>query len=395
MSSRRYTRLWGVISAVVMLCAVTVLSCSDSDTGTTPEPLDGACCFEGGDCGIMTREECEDQDGFWQGGGSLCDPNPCPEEFVGACCIPGGSCEVLTLEQCDAGNGSWHGPGSVCDPNPCPDPPTGVVWIPAGYVRLGEEGVWGAEPAHDVHVAGFWMGRYEVTNSEYREFIDAGGYDREALWHPLGWAWRIRQDIRLPAGWNSEEHNGGGIAGNGRFPVAGVSWWEADAYCRWAGGRLPTEAEWEKAAKGGCEMWGEPAECDAESSPGYPWGDGISGQRANYLESGDPFDNATTPAGFYDGTIHNGFQTVDSPGPYGLYDVAGNAWEWTSTRHGDYPYDAGDGREEPPAGENECCRVLRGGSYQVEEDELRCAHRHYIGPSNREFTFGFRLAGGW
>ncbi len=393
MSSRRHTRLPGLISTAFLLCAAAVLSCSDSDPGTTPEPLDGACCFEGGGCEILTREECDDQDGFWQGGGSACDPNPCPEEFVGACCIPGGGCEVLTLEDCDARNGAWHGPGSVCSPNPCPDPPTGVVWIPAGYVRLG--GVWGAEPAHDVHVAGFWIGTYEVTNAGYLEFIDAGGYDRESWWHPLGWGWRIREDIRHPAGWNSEEHHGGGIQGNGHFPVIGVSWWEADAYCRWAGGRLPTEAEWERAARGGCEMWGDPAECDAASTPSYPWGEGISGQRANYWGSGGPYDNSVTPVGFYDGSTRNGFPTVDSPSPYGLYDVAGNAWEWTSTRHMDYPYQAGDGREDPPASENECCRVLRGGSYLVEEEELRCSHRNYIGPTNREFTFGFRLAGDW
>ncbi len=268
----------------------------------------------------------------------------------------------------------------------------GMIWIPAGHVRLGQAGVPNAEPVHDIWIDGFWIGRYEVTNEEYAAFIDAGGYENPEWWNPVGWDWRVANSITLPLNWNSNQYHGGGIPGNEDFPVNGVSWWEADAWCRWAGKRLPTEAEWEKAAKGGCEMWGDPEQCDDSDTPTYPWGEGISGQQANYSGSGAPWV-VTTPVGFYDGRNHHGFQTIDSPSPYGLYDVAGNVMEWTSTKYESYPYDADDGRENPPEIYNEWGRVLRGGSWYNAPRHLRCAVRnYYLLPNNRNHFGGFRCA---
>ncbi len=255
-----------------------------------------------------------------------------------------------------------------------------MIWIPAGYVRLGQSGISDAPP-HDVWVDGFWIGKYEVTNGEYAAFIAAGGYTTEAYWNPVGWDWRVANSITLPENWNSNTYHGGGIPGNEGFPVNGVSWWEADAYCRWAGKRLPTEAEWEKAAKG-----------PSPDTPTYPWGEGISGQQANYINSGDPWDNNTTPVGFYDGRTYQGFQTIDSPSPYGLYDVAGNVWEWTSTKREAYPYDPDDGRENPPETWDECCRVFRGGSWNHITLDLRCAARFRSNPVSRSSSGGFRCA---
>lgn len=271
------------------------------------------------------------------------------------------------------------------------DGPVGTVWIPAGNVRLGQVGV--AEPVNDFYVQGFYIDIYEVSNAKYREFIDAGGYTGEPWWNPVGWAWRVQNDITLPNYWNDPAVHGGGIAGNEQFPVIGVSWWEADAYCRWAGGRLPTEAEWEKAAKGGCETHGDAGQCDALDTPTYPWGEGISGLRANYYQSGDPYENNgwTTPLGYYDGANQCGFQTTDSPSPYGLYDVAGNAWEWCSTKYADYPYNPNDGRENPPATFDECCRVLRGGAWTSNSYlHLRVALRSDWSPDGRGSDRGFR-----
>jgi formylglycine-generating enzyme required for sulfatase activity len=274
-------------------------------------------------------------------------------------------------------------------------PPGGMVWIQPGNVRLGQAGI--AEPVNDFYVEGFYIDKCEVSNAKYKAFIDAGGYTTEAYWNPVGWVWRVANSITLPENWsNNVCCHGGGIAGNEQFPVNGVSWWEADAYCRWAGGRLPTEAEWEKAAKGGCEIHGDPGQCDASDTPTYPWGEGISGPQANDWNSGDPYENDgwTTPVGYYDGSNHGGYQTIDSPSPYGLYDVAGNVWEWCSTALESYPYDPNDGREEPPVFHSMCCRVLRGGSWHngYGDYTLRCAGREGNSPAVRYTNFGFRCA---
>ncbi|MBM3316422.1 MAG: SUMF1/EgtB/PvdO family nonheme iron enzyme [Candidatus Eisenbacteria bacterium] len=269
-------------------------------------------------------------------------------------------------------------------------PPPGMVWIPAGPVRMGQEGV--TVPEHDVQVEGFHIDIHEVSNARYAEFIAAGGYSTETWWHPVGWAWKVEQGVTQPEGWDSEARHGGGVPGHEAFPVNGVSWWEADAYCRWAGRRLPTEVEWEKAAKGGCETHGDLGGCDDADTPTYPWGEGCGGQRANYYLSGDPYERNgwTTPTGYYDGSDRDGFQTIDSPGPYGLYDTSGNVREWCSTRLVPYPYDPGDGREDPPATADECCRVLRGGSWGQNEFGLRCASRSEHVPSHRTGHIGFR-----
>jgi formylglycine-generating enzyme required for sulfatase activity len=157
---------------------------------------------------------------------------------------------------------------------------------------------------------------------------------------------------------------------------------------------LPTEAKWEKAAKGGCETHGDPETCDASDTPTYPWGEGITGPQANYYQSGDPYENNgwTTPVGCYDGTNHGGHQTINSPSPYGLYDVAGNVWEWCSTKYAAYPYNPNEGRENPPVSYSECCRVLRGGSWDDDDVYgLRSAYRSYNGnPLGRTIVIGFR-----
>jgi formylglycine-generating enzyme required for sulfatase activity len=357
---------------------------ADIDSLTFYEAI-GSCCALDGTCTVTTQAACT---GIWIEAG-VCDPNPCPEPD-GSCCLPTGACSVTKQAQC-AGARTMFG---ICDPNLCPQLHDGMVWIPPGNVRLGQAGI--ADPVNDFYIDGFYIDRYEVTNAKYKAFIDAGGYTTEAYWNPVGWAWRVANSITLPDSWNSNTYHGGGISGNEQFPANGMSWWEADAYCRWAGGRLPTEAEWEKAAKGGCETHGDSGQCDASDTPMYPWGEGITGAQANYNESGDPYDNWngwTTPVGYYDGSNHEGYQTVDSPSPYGLYDVTGNVWEWCSTKYAAYPYIPDDGRENPPVVDSECCRVMRGGSSNnyLSLGLLRCAYRYPDSPATyRSWGLGFR-----
>jgi formylglycine-generating enzyme required for sulfatase activity len=364
----------------------------DVTVGTSPPS--GSCCALDGVCTVTLRAGCT---GAWTVAG-VCTPNPCVE--TGSCCVLDGTCAVTTQAAC---TGTWI-PAGVCTPNPCPTqpPPTGMVWIPAGSVRLGQPNF--ETPVNDFYVESFYIDRYEVSNAKYKAFIDAGGYTTEGYWNSFGWAWRVENGITLPDGWESNTYHGGGVAGNEQFPVNGVSWYEADAYCRWAGKRLPTEAEWEKAAKGGCETHGDPGLCDAFDTPNYPWGEGIVGPQANTSGSGDPYDHdgdyggSTTPVGYYDGSNHGGYQTIDSPSPYGLYDVTGNVQEWCSTLHDSYPYNPNDGRENPPESRYEnSARVLRGGSWMNGAGvDLWCAFRqsyyHTGEPYDRSYRIGFRCA---
>jgi len=154
-------------------------------------------------------------------------------------------------------------------------------------------------------------------------------------------------------------------AGYENHPATMVTWFGARAYCEYYGWRLPTEAEWEKAAKG-------------TSQRAYPWGDEITPQHANYYHSKDPFETAegfsdTTPVGFYNGQRYGDFQTVDAASPYGVYDMAGNVWEWTADDYPQIHY-----------------RYLRGGSKADYAYDLRTWSRNSVEPEYRSPGIGFR-----
>ena len=232
-------------------------------------------------------------------------------------------------------------------------PPEGMVLIPAGEFQMGSDnGDDDEKPVHTVYVDAFYMDVYEVTMGQYRKFLRATGH-------------------RALPDWVSE------YSPTDMHPVVGVSWHDAMAYATWAGKRLPTEAEWEKTARGGLQ------------GQEYPWGNGIDGSKANY----DKNVGTTMPVGSYGA---NG---------YGLYNMAGNVWEWCLDAYAADFY-ARSPRRNPLAGEMTLrevsanyrnvttSRVLRGGSWLDSAQSQRDAVRYYGTPTYTSGYVGFRCARG-
>ncbi len=230
-------------------------------------------------------------------------------------------------------------------------------------------------PVHRVHVGELWIARFAVTQAEYGHFVRATGHRRPSvgdlpLIATLGHE-DLFTELSAPYGWDSDQPP----AGRGTHPVVLVTCDDAKAYCRWLSQvlgrtvRLPTEAEWEKAARGGLE------------SARYPWGNEIDASRANFLaDEADKRARGTRPAGAY------------APNGYGLYDMSGNVWEWVSDWYAADYYAVCEPQDPagPPGG---TLRVVRGGSW-VNEDValLRCGCRHKVPPDTYSYSIGFRVA---
>lgn len=303
-----------------------------------------------------------------------------------------------------------------------------MSFIPAGWFQMGDpwyEGFSSEWPAHAVYVSSFWLGAYEVTNQQYAE--------------ALNWAWAqgglitVSNDAVFQSGtgnyfpycttststspsqitWDGSTF--GVVTGKEDHPMLRVSWYGAVAYCNWrsamrgappcydlstwtcdfgaAGYRLPTEAEWEKAA-----AW-DPIEQRHYRFGEHTDGCGyncLDGQRANYLNSGDPFEIpealATTPVGYYDGTVHDGYATQNAQAYYGCYDMSGNAWEWCYDWYSNTYYSSSPPTDPtgPAAGMG---RVLRGGGWGSDAYLCRSARRAVLAPNVYYYVdIGFRCA---
>lgn len=241
------------------------------------------------------------------------------------------------------------------------------IEIPAGEFEMGSDSLDALDnerPRHRVYLDSYLIDKYPVTCGEYRQFMLAGGYQNQELWSPAGWEWLQNNSIIQPLYWKED-------AVWDNHPVCGVSWYEADAYARFVEKRLPTEAEWEKAAS-----W----DAAAGVRRTYPWGEALpDGELCNhnYIYRG------TTPV--------NAHPTGESS--YGLQDVLGNVWEWTASW-----FDGYEGFEYYPYrgysqvyfdGEH---RVLKGGSWVTRPFGLRCSFRNWYHPFVREIFAGFRCA---
>ncbi len=226
-----------------------------------------------------------------------------------------------------------------------------LVRIPAGEYRLGSEsGTPPERPAHRVALGSFYIGQHPVTNAQYQQFVVATGHRAPCL------------DDARTARENWDQKRNAPPAGREAHPVVLVSWHDAQAYCTWAGGRLPTEAEWESAARGGLQ-----------DQP-YPWGDGLSRDLANY-------DNraGTTAVGSY------------PPNPYGLYDMAGNVWEWVADWYDPHYYGVSP-TADPQGPATGTVKVLRGGAWLLFPEFCRVSYRFRNNPNFRFNLMGFRLA---
>jgi len=307
---------------------------------------------------LLTGCPCVDYDG--DGYGETANP---------ACTYPIADCD-------DANADIYPGAPEVCDflDNQCEgdsgygDVDEGEVCIapiPSGCFDMGDSsdgcGYAGIEcPVHNVCITAFEMDVHGVTNAEYAECVADGG------------ACSVPSDFSSPTR--------GAYYGNpdyDNFPVIYVDWYDAEDYCTWAGKRLPTEAEWEYAARGGL------------ANNRFPWGNTITESDANYYESGDPWDNDTSRVMHYE------------PNGYGLYDMAGNVWEWVNDRfdvtYGYYQYCVDHGIvQDPPGPTSGLERVVRSpGSYgSILTDNMRVAKRNWRDPIQEGDALGFRCVRG-
>lgn len=326
---------------------------------------------------------------------------------------------VLTLSGCDFGN---QGTG------PANGDPAGMVRISGGTYMMGSEDSRARpdeSPAHKVTVDGFWMDATEVTNAQFREFVEATGYvttaERKPDWeelkkqlppgtprppedvlvasslvftppdtpvslhnHGQWWSWVEDANWRHPQGPESS------IEDKNDHPVVQISWEDAQAYAQWKGRRLPTEAEWEWAARGGLD------------NPRYPWGNGNAAEgkpKANIWQGEFPHNNTLGDAYYATAPVksfpENGF---------GLYDMAGNVWEWTSDWYDAGYYSAakeqgemmnpkGPERSHDPQEPHAPKKVLRGGSYLCHEtycESYRVSARMKSSPDTGSSHVGFR-----
>jgi iron(II)-dependent oxidoreductase len=257
-----------------------------------------------------------------------------------------------------------------------------MVSVPAGSFVMGAGGgvafVYDNElPAHEVFVPEFRMARLPVTNAEFSEFIAEGGYARREWWDAEGWEWREREAWESPLYWSraGASWRVRGMFADGELesdhPVAGVSWYEAAAYARFRGRRLPTEAEWEKAA-----AWDE----SARRMRLYAWGDG---EPSDELCNFDLRRWGTTPAGRF----------AAGASAAGCLDMTGNVWEWTASKFAGYPgFRADPYPEYSEVWFDDDHRVLRGGSWATSPSVLRASFRNFFRRHFRIAFAGLRLA---
>ena len=270
----------------------------------------------------------------------------------------------------DADAGPWPGDAAI---------PGGIFYLGATkqtpFVFDNEK--W----THKVTVKPFHIAKAPVTNAEFMDFVNAGGYQRREFWSDAGWSWREQTNTRRPLYWVAGERGEWRLR---RFdqvedkpphqPVIHVNWYEANAYCRWAGRRLPTEVEWEVAALG------EPGNDNKElalKKRSYPWGEQAPDMRQANLDGRalGCVDVAALPAG-------------DSA--FACRQMLGNVWEWTSTTFAPFPGFSADAYKEYSEPLFYDTKVLKGGAWATRSRMVTGRYRNFFPPQRRDVMAGFR-----
>jgi iron(II)-dependent oxidoreductase len=256
-----------------------------------------------------------------------------------------------------------------------------MVRFPGGAVEIGTDDRSAAydneRPAHTAELAPFWIDAHPVTNQDFLVFIAAGGYEAREHWSAAGWRWRTESGASAPKYWNLTDglwttrsmDRIGPV--NPAHPVCHVSWYEAEAFARYAGKRLPTELEWEAAAS-----W-DPATGTRRQ---YPWGDAPPDRTLANL---DQLAFGTAPVGTYSRNVS----------PIGCHGMIGDVWEWTASDFGPWPgFESFPYKEYSEVFFGSEYKVLRGGSWATRPGAIRSTFRNWDYPIRRQIFSGFRCA---
>ena len=251
-----------------------------------------------------------------------------------------------------------------------------MMHVPAGNFIMGSDSFDIDErPVREIFLDEYWIDKYPVTNEQYASFLNSfiKNYPDRRL--------EIDKFINLDKNEVKVELVNDRfvpIISYGKHPVIDVTWYGAEEFAKFYHKRLPTEAEWEKAARG-------------FAGRRYPWGKQIDSSNANYWDSKDPFEDGTSSVGFYNGQKYLGFQTSDSQSPFGAYDMVGNVREWVTDWY-QWNYYSKSSKINPQGPQSGDKKVVRGGGYLFHADDLRTTIRYALKPGKSADFIGFRCA---
>ena len=262
----------------------------------------------------------------------------------------------------------------------CPYDEAKMTFIPSGTFMMGCDDFFNARPAHEVFLDSYLMDRFLVTNHQFLKFVEEDGYKNEYFWSEVGWQTLKEQEWNKPRYWGCSPWD------HPDHPVVGISWFEAEAYCKWAQKSLPTEAQWEKAARGGFWLDGDDSKQSENPFPyrKYSWGNHEADQNGEYfaiyadeLRYGN---QSTAPVGI----------VPKGKSPYRCYDLTGNVWEWCQDWYQRNYYKSSPSSNPPGPVQGEM-KILKGGSWCRKGRELHISFRTKDNPQSGGWDLsGFR-----